>query len=88
MKSSLHKWDELCQHDKSVEMGILTTTSRSTRAERICNPIHQATDLLANATEQPTETKHVTILHFFYGSSMCCFLKMVHLQHKRLKFSM
>ena len=49
-------------------MGVLTTTSRSTRAERICNSSHQATDLLANATEQLTETNILLSCISFYGS--------------------
>ena len=33
LNGTSHKWDGLCQHDKSVEMGILTTRNKSARAQ-------------------------------------------------------
>ena len=37
--TSSHKWDELCQHDKSVEMGILMQQAEvPEHKDLICNP--------------------------------------------------
>ena len=48
-----HKWDELCQHDKSVEMGILMQQAEvPEHKDLIYNPNHASIiDLIALATQ-------------------------------------
>ena len=71
--TSSHKWDGLCQHEQSVEMGILMTTSSSTRVQEfnlqsklssvVIDPITLAIETVANVSVLYLSVVSFLIIH-------------------------